>query len=324
MARPLRIEFAGAFYHIIQRGLEKRNIFGVEADKKKFLSFLETAHTAYRAVFHSYVLMDNHFHLILETPQAFLSKIMHFINAGYAVYFNTKYKRIGPLYQGRFKAVLVQQDEYLHYLSCYIHLNPARAGVEKLPENYLYSSYNYFVSNEQAPSWLNTDFILSMFDENTVKAKSFYKQFINDNMGKEKDILSRNTKFGILLGNDKFLAGIKEKLIEVKEEREVPVLKAIKQDQKHNGGFSLEKIKSIAESVARSDKRLARSLAIYLCRKYTGKSLNEIAEFYGGIKYTGVSRVWRRMETRKETNNQIRQILSRAERKLNEVSSVKT
>ncbi len=309
MARPLRIEFPGAFYHIVQRGIEKKDIFTVDADKKKFLSYLNSAYLSYRAVFHAYVLMNNHYHLILETPHASLSKVMHYINASYAIYFNVKYKRVGPLYQGRFKALLVEQDEYLHYLSCYIHLNPVRAGIVKLPQEYVYSSYNDFVSNKTPPQWLNTNFILSMFNGKTSRAKNMYKYFVIENIGKEKDIITRNTKKGLLLGTDNFFTHIKEKYIDAKEIPEIPALKQFKTKKEP----SLENIKSLAEKHILNNKRLSRSLSIYLSRKYTQRTLNEIAKFYGGLKYTGVTQVYRRMEERRGEDRAIAQLLSKLE-----------
>ncbi|MDP8258928.1 MAG: transposase [Candidatus Aadella gelida] len=171
MARPLRIEYEGAFYHIIQRGIERKHIFLDDKDKKRFLTYLESANTAYQAVLHSYVLMDNHYHLILETPCANLSKIMHYVNTSYAVYYNARHRRVGSLYQGRYKSILVQAEEYLHYLSRYIHLNPLRANIVNRPEEYLWSSYRYFSSEEKAPGYLDTGFILSMFDRKQKKAK---------------------------------------------------------------------------------------------------------------------------------------------------------
>ncbi len=306
MARQLRIEFPGAFYHVIQRGIERKNIFASNQDKDRFLFYLNAANNSCRAVFHSYVLMDNHYHLIVETPDASLSKIMHYINTGYAAYFNARHKRIGPLYQGRFKAMLVEQDEYLHYLSCYIHLNPVRAGIVKSPEEYTYSSYNVFTSNLEAPKWLNTGFILSMFDKKASKAKNLYKQFVIRNIGKEKEIIIQNTRKGLLIGNDGFLGYIKEKFIDLnREEPEVPTLREFKTRIEP----PLEQIKSIVEKSVTNDKRFRRSIAIYLSRKYTQKTLNEIADFYGGIKYTGVSQVWRRIEMRREKNKSIAKLL---------------
>ena len=124
MARSLRIEYENAFYHIIQRGIERRNIFDLDKDKDRFFYYLERTHIAYGVIIHAYCLLNNHYHLILETPRANLSKALHCLNTSYAAYYNTEHKRVGPLYQGRFKAILVEADGYLHYLSSYIHLNP--------------------------------------------------------------------------------------------------------------------------------------------------------------------------------------------------------
>lgn len=314
MARPLRIEYEGAFYHIIQRGIERRNIFISEKDKGRFFSYLNGSFAAYSAIFHSYVLMDNHYHLILETPQANLSKIMHYLNTSYATYFNAKHKRSGPLYQGRFKAVLVEQDEYLHYLSCYIHLNPVRAGIVKSPEEYPYSSYSLFISKREPPQWLNTAFILSMFNKNFPRAKHLYKQFVSDNIGKEKDFIDTNTKKGIILGSEVFFDHIRTEFIdkEDKEDTEIPLLKALR----HKKESSLSDIKSLVEKSVTTDHRLRRSIAIYLSRKYTQKTLNEIAEFYGGIKYTGVSQVYRRISQRRLHNKDLDGSIAKIETKI--------
>ena len=309
MARPLRIEFPGAYYHIVQRGTERKNIFISDKDREKFLSYFNSAHLTYKAIFHTYTLMNNHYHLILETPQANLSKIMHYLNASYAVYFNTKRKRTGPLYQGRFKAILVEEDEYLHYLSCYIHLNPVRAGIVKTPEEYLYSSYKYFVSNQKPPQWLNTAFILSMFNRQESKAKKLYKQFVIDNIGKEKDTIIKNMKMGIILGNDDFFQRMKDKLINKKEDSEIPALKELK----HTKEPTIEHIQAIVARHIPDNKRLRRSFSIYLTRKYTQKTLREIAESYGKIKYTGVSLVYKRIEERKEKDEGLRRLLAKIE-----------
>lgn len=310
MARPLRIEYEGAFYHVIQRGIERRDIFKSHADKEKFLSYLKTSYLAYKAIFHTYVLMDNHYHLTLETPQGNLSKIMHYLNTSYAAYFNAKRKRAGHLYQGRFKAVLVQQDEYLHYLSRYIHLNPVRAGIVKSPVDYPHSSYDFFISDKRKPpEWLNTDFILSMFHKDLSMARRLYKQFVMDNIGKEKEVIENNTKMGCVLGDDGFLQTIKDRLIDRKEDAEIPILKEIKRADEP----TLEEVKAVAERHVKNDRRLARSVSMYLSRKYTQKTLNEIAVFYGKIQYTGVSQVCGRMEKRRVENREIEEMLRRVE-----------
>lgn len=309
MARPLRLEYPGAFYHVIQRGIERKNIFLHDKDKGKFLSYLDASYRAYKALFHTYILMDNHYHLILETPQGNLSKIMHYLNTSYAAYYNSRHKRVGPLYQGRFKAMLVQEDEYLHYLSCYIHLNPVRARLTKFPETYRYSSYNYFVSKEKPPEWLNTALILSMFDKNTSKAKKLYGQFVMDNIGKEKEIINKDTKRGLVLGDDDFFQTIKNKLIAREEYPEIPILKELK----HGIELALEDIKIMVEKHIKDDRRLTRTVSIYLSRKYTQKTLNEIAAFYGKIQYTGVSQIYRRMERRRAENAELNKLIAKLE-----------
>ena len=313
MARPLRIEYPGAFYHVIQRGIERRAIFTSDIDREKFLCYLNASFLAYKAVFHTYVLMNNHYHLILETPQANLSKIMHYINTGYAAYYNAKHKRAGHLYQGRFKAILVDKDEYLHYLSCYIHLNPVRAGIVKFPEEYRYSSYKYFISDNKPPQWLNTSLILSMFSNNTAKAKRLYRQFVADNAGKERDVIKNNIKNGFVLGNDDFFELIKAKIDATKNDSELPILKEVKCKE----GPSMEYIRSTVNKIIGHDKRLARSVSIYLSRKYTQKTNNEIATFYGKIGYTGVSQTYRRMEDRRGENRDLEKLITTIDNKIN-------
>lgn len=306
MARPLRLEYEDAFYHVIQRGIERKNIFSSDKDKEKFLSYLGASHKMHKAVFHAYVLMNNHYHLIINTPQANLSRIMHYINTSYAAYFNAIHKRAGHLYQGRFKAILVQEDEYLHHLSSYIHLNPLRAAIVKSPDEYTYSSYNFFVSTRKPPEWLNTNFILSLFDKNRSKAGRLYRRFVTEAIGKETDFLADNTKKGFILGDEDFFQSVKNKLINRQESPEIPLLKEIKRTAEP----SLEHIKNTVEKHLKNNIRLSRKVSIYLSRKHTQKTLNDIAIFYGNIRYSGISQIWRRVEKKKEEDGDFGKLLT--------------
>jgi len=241
-----------------------------------------------------------------------LSKIMHYLNTSYATYFNIKRKRVGPLYQGRFKAVLVEADEYLHYLSCYIHLNPVRASIVKSPEEYQFSSYKYFTSIKKPPQWLNTSFILSMFSKRTSKARKLYKQFVLDNTGKEKSIIEKNIKNGLILGSEDFSEYIRNKFTDAEDNPELPELKVLTRRKEP----SLEHIKHIAHQNIKGDKRLQRSAAIYLSRKYTQRKLNEIAQFYGNIKYPGISKVYTRIEERRGRDKKLGRLLKELEVKI--------
>ena len=141
MARPLRIAFAGAFYHVTSRGNERKAVFKSIGDRQKLLEYLETATVRYNAVIHAYCLMSNHYHLLLETPSGNLPQIMRHINGAYTTYFNVKRGRAGHLFQGRYKAIVVQMDPYAKELSRYIHLNPVRANLAETPDKYEWSSY---------------------------------------------------------------------------------------------------------------------------------------------------------------------------------------
>ena len=178
MARPLRIEFENAFYHITSRGNERKPIFRDEADYKKLLTCLGQAALRYKPVIYCYVLMGNHYHLLLETPQPNLSQFMRDLNGTYTTYFNRRHKRNGHLFQGRFKSILVDKDSYLLELSRYIHLNPVRAKIIKFPEEYKYSSIDYYLTGRKAPFWLNTEVILSQFGNDKTAAREEYRRFV--------------------------------------------------------------------------------------------------------------------------------------------------
>jgi len=154
MARPLRINCPGAFYHVTCRGNEQKNVFKSKLDREKFFEYLDSATQRYDAVIHAFCLMSNHYHLLIETPSGNLPQIMRHINGAYTTYFNVKRARSGHLFQGRYKAILVEIDEYAKELSRYIHLNPVRAKMVKTPEEYEWSSYQFYIGKKKPPEWL--------------------------------------------------------------------------------------------------------------------------------------------------------------------------
>ncbi|MDP3788793.1 MAG: transposase [Candidatus Omnitrophota bacterium] len=309
MARPLRIEYPGAFYHVIQRGNEKKNIFLSEQDRLKFYEYLAILHIRYKVNIHTYCLMRNHYHLIMETENANLASAMHYLNTSYTVYFNLKSKRTGHLFQGRYKAILVEADEYLHQLSRYIHLNPVRAGLVKDPANYPHSSYKYFVSTQKRPGWLKTNFILSMFDASTKKAMPLYKKFILEGIGNETDIIRKNVSFGFLLGGQDFMDDIKSRFIEGKDDPEIPVLKAAQYR------LSPEAIKEMVTKKI-GENKLSRKVCIYLIRKHTALSLKKIAGLFDGIGDAGVSVLCRRIDDERTKDKKLNSAIVEMEKLL--------
>ena len=145
MARALRVEYPGAFYHVINRGNAGDDIFKSLRDREKFLEYLQTAVEHYGLKIHTYCLMTNHYHLLVETPEANLGRAIKWVNVSYAGYFNRKRQRCEHLFQGRYKAILVDADEYLKQLSRYIHLNPIRAKMVAELCSYPFSSYPAFI-----------------------------------------------------------------------------------------------------------------------------------------------------------------------------------
>ena len=163
MARPLRVEYPGAYYHVINRGNAGENIFIDERDREKFLEYLAKGTERFITKIHTYCLMSNHYHLLIETPQANLSVAIQWLNVSYSVYFNKRHRRRGHLFQGRFKAILLDANEYLILLSRYIHLNPVRAKMVTHPLEYSWSSYPVFAGKRRKPDWLITETVLSYF-----------------------------------------------------------------------------------------------------------------------------------------------------------------
>ena len=163
MARPLRIEYAGAVYHVTSRGDRRKDIFEDNQDRLLFLSILESIIKRYNWLCHSYCLMDNHYHLLIETPDANLSAGMRQLNGFYTQVYNRRHRKPGHVFQGRYKAIVVQKENYLLELCRYVVLNPVRAGVVKKIEAWRWSSYQPTAGIGKPPEYLTTDWILGLF-----------------------------------------------------------------------------------------------------------------------------------------------------------------
>lgn len=178
MGRPWREEYKGGIYHVIARGNNKEYIFKESIDKGYFIKQLKECTTVMGYKVYGYVLMDNHYHIIIQTLDKKLQEIMHQINNKYSKYFNGKYKRVGHVFQGRYKAVLVQDERYMLKLLRYVHQNPVRAGLCKLVEDYRWSSDIYY--RKSINSFVNTKVIYEMVDKDTKSAVQKYKEFMDE------------------------------------------------------------------------------------------------------------------------------------------------
>ena len=174
MARPLRLEYDGAFYHITSRGNEKKPIFRDEIDRNIFLDILNTVNKRYNWLCHAYCLMNNHYHIVIETPDGNLSKGMRQLNGVYTQVFNKRHHRVGHIFQGRYKAILIQKDSHLLEVCRYVVLNPVRAKAVKSPEEWEWSSYRATAGLKKSHSCLTTDWVLSQFGSKTGLARQRY------------------------------------------------------------------------------------------------------------------------------------------------------
>lgn len=212
MPRPLRIEYEDAWYHVMNRGANHQAIFYNNAHRDIFLSLLSEIKNKFHVETHAYCLMDNHYHLLLHTPIANLGRSMRHLDGVYTQYINRIEKRDGPLFRGRYKAILVEQDSYLLAISRYIHLNPVSANICQLPTDYHWSSCRDYMEMRQKPSWLYTDIILNMVNER----KKTYANFIDE--GNPDDLIKHYSKshFPSILGEKKFIEDTLSKLNEGK------------------------------------------------------------------------------------------------------------
>jgi putative transposase len=289
MARPLRIAFPGAFYHITSRGNERKDIFKSLADREKFLFYLESATQRYEAIIHVYCLMGNHYHLLLETPSENLSQIMRHINGAYTTYFNIKRQRSGHLFQGRFKAILVDKDEYSKELSRYIHLNPIRAGINDKVEEYRWSSYLDYVGQRNAPAWLERNFILGYFGNKPSVAQKNYRNFVRAGLDTNDESPLSEVVGSTILGSEGFVKEIKDRFIEGKKaSRDLPALNSL---------ASKPAIADIIKAVASEftqQPAMIKNVSIYICHHYTGSRLKQIGRHFN-IGESAVSHASRRM-----------------------------
>ena len=214
MARPLRIEYAGAVYHVTARGNARQKVYFDDRDRELFLAKLSEAKERYGFLFHSYCLMGNHYHLLIETPKPNLSLGMQRINGEYTQGFNRRHKRVGHLFQGRFQAILVEKGSHLLELCRYVVLNPVRARMAKKPQDWPWSSYGATAGMRDCPEFLVVGWILSQFGTDESEARARYRRFVTDGLRRKLDPMTQ-VEGQIVLGSPGF-AERRRDLIEAK------------------------------------------------------------------------------------------------------------
>jgi REP element-mobilizing transposase RayT len=340
MARPVRVDVEGGIYHVISRGTERCDLFKEDADYVHFLDRLAEAQRRFRLSVYGYVLMKNHFHLMVCTPDANLSRAIQWLKVSYSMWFNAKYTRVGPLFQGRFKGILVDSDEgWLLDLSLYIHLNPVRVkrlGLDKQGKQmeshgwivpspdvvqkrlatlraYRWSSYPFYAGYKRAvPSWLDVTEIREM-----VESTAAYRRLTEDRIAHGFDeCFASRLKDRVALGAEAFVERMRGMCAENSEYEAQRMLR-------HRIGWG-----AIVEAVEQAKGRpwsefafkrgdWGRAAVYYLARQYGGLTLSEIGDIAGGVKYHAVSKLLKRFETRLRSEAELKAVLSEIHGRLN-------
>jgi len=309
MARAWRIEYEGAFYHLLSRGNERGDIFIDDNDRHLFLDTVGEMSERFVIDIFAYVLMGNHYHLLVRTQRANLTRAMQWFGATYTSRFNYRHARSGHLFQGRYKSIVVQNDAYVMQLSCYIHRNPLRAGIVKRLADYHWSSYRAYAYGKKVPGWLSTELILAQFAGK--ERHRFYREKVQ-RYSKEQKRLWEDFQHGCFLGSKKFVAQMRRRHLPDKPHGEIPGQKQLA------GSFDPVIILRKAAKMLNFDlRRLSKSgrlsglekdqrdLLIYLIWK-TGRLTNARIGALFAVTYSSVSHSVKAAKSKLKQNPKLR------------------
>jgi putative transposase len=299
MARPLRIAYENAAYHVMARGNRKETIFFEDADRRRFLAKLDEALNKHKARLFVYCLMPNHYHLFLQTQRPNLSTLLHDLNSSYANWLKAKYGLIGVVFQGRFKSIVVDTDAYAAVLSAYIHLNPYRRKIVEKPEDYIWSSYrDYLGLRRKGLEHLSPEFILTSFNQAIKAARSLYQAFVEERL----DMTDPLAEFQHCpaAGSDSFRKLVKSK-IRPANYREIGI--DSRPDKAEIGPEDI--FRAMAETLGIPTERIClakqhnhfRPMGIYLMKKHCPIGLKSVGDYWN-MDYAAASIAAKRFESK--------------------------
>lgn len=325
MARALRIQYPGAVYHVTCRGNERKEIFKDDFDKTTFLKILNDSRRIYNIKIHAYVLMTNHFHLLIETPMGNLSEFMRHFNITYTGNYNRRHKRAGHLYQGRYKSILVEKETYLSTLSRYIHLNPVNIkGIKGKDEGkniryikgYKWSSLPGYINRKKKQEFIDYSFVLEEYGGDNDQGRTAYKNRIFNELsmkeGIKEDIVGQS-----ILGRDEFIEWVKDTYLKTDtDKRERPSLRSLHsyraQDEiirvfEKETGRDIEDIKKERGSL--------RQILMDFLYRIGGVKGAEIGRIMG-VDYSTVSQGRKRLSEKLQKDIKLQKLVSQLEGKL--------
>jgi REP element-mobilizing transposase RayT len=319
MARPLRIDYPGAIYHITCRGNERRDICSDDADRVAFQKRLARCVETYQLRLHGYVLMDNHFHLLVESPLGNVSQAMRQFNVAYTGYYNRRHLRSGHLYQGRFKAIVVEADAYLLELSRYIHLNPIRVGrvrsktiTEQLQNlhQYRWSSLRGYLKARDREPWISYDRVLAYTGGDTSSGRAAYARFVEGGVSHGVTKPWDKVVGGVLLGGEPFVAAVQRRF-QMTKDRERPAVRAVAQVVLP--GVINKRIEALLRGEGIRDTALGRGLLTECLYRYGQMTQSAIGRHVGGVGYSRVSQLRRAFREAAEADRHVHDLFVRAQ-----------
>lgn len=278
MARPLRIQYDGALYHITSRGNARKAIYRDDEDRRIFLDTLLNVNKRYNWICHAYCLMNNHYHLIIETPDGNLSKGARQLNGVYTQIYNRRHHRVGHIFQGRYKAILIEKGSHLLEVCRYVVLNPVRAKAVERPEEWRWSSYRGTSGMEKPYPCLTIDWVLGQFSTRKGTAEKKYREFVE--AGKGEVAIWKKVRGGSILGEDEFVETLMDYIKGQRDIREIP------KSQRYINRPGLKKIfsKEVVNKKSKRDEKIREATERH------GYSQKEVAD-YLGLHYSTISRL---------------------------------
>jgi putative transposase len=283
MARPIRIEYDGAVYHITSRGNARKRIYKDDIDRGRFLDVLAEVNRKYNWLCHAYCLMNNHYHLVIETPDGNLSKGMRQLNGVYTQSFNRRHNRVGHIFQGRYKAILIEKESHLMEVCRYVVLNPVRAKVVQSPGDWKWSSYNGTAGRIKPHPCLTVDWILGQFGDRRGQAEKGYRDFVRAGIGGER--IWKKVRGQSILGEADYAEQIMEYIKGQRDKQEIP------KQQRYLNRAGL----AYLFPDQRKKDRAKRNKLMYNAIVEHGYSQKEIAD-YLGLHYSTISRLIKEYE----------------------------
>jgi putative transposase len=305
MSRPLRIQYPDAWYHVMNRGRRGEDVFDSKNDYECFIAVLQEAIELFALRVSAYCLMPNYYHLLVQTPNANLSRCMRHINGVYTQRYNRAHSLDGPLFRGRYKAIVVCEDDFLLQLIRYIHNDPVRSGRVNKAGHYTWSSHKGYLSHAKKWNWLHKQVIFAMLAKQTKQRFKKYQAFMRADEDQTLLRLFNLKKLPTILGDDSSVDKLKSRFYKQKQHIEVPESKRL--------APKVEKIKQTICRYYRIDEdqlyysrraffNEARAMGIYLCRHLRGQALKEIGEQFKISNYSTVSSIIERFKVRLQTD----------------------